>query len=231
MHPPLNAFGSFFDFVAKVGPAEDELSALILAGAFDSLHPNRRALLWAVPQARDHAGAVHSTLESGALPLDIPVPQLREDIEDFTLEEKAVYERALLGLDVGRHLMAFERERIQSKSGVTTSEARRLPIGAKALVVGNPIRLRFPPTASGKRVVFFDLEDETGLLNVTCFDDVYRRDGHAIVCSQYVTLVGITQDRDGHTAFLAERVFPYKPHILHHVEQPLPLPTADYLVG
>jgi DNA polymerase III alpha subunit len=101
------------------------------------------------------------------------------------------------------------------------------------MVVGNPIRLRFPPTPSGKRVVFFDLEDETGLLNVTCFDAVYRRDGHAIVCSPYVTIIGVTQVREDHTAFLAQRVFAYQPEIVKAVdlEQTLPITTADFLVG
>lgn len=72
------------------------------------------------------------------------------------------------------------------------------------MIVGNPIRLRFPPTKSGKRVVFFDLEDESGLANVTCFDDTYIKYGQAIVCSQYVTILGEAQDRDGHIAFLAQ---------------------------
>ena len=105
--------------------------------------------------------------------------------------------------------------------------------GEKAIVVGNPIRLRFPPTPSGKRVVFFDLEDETGLLNVTCFDAVYQRDGHAIVCSPYVTLVGQAQDRDGHTAFLAKRVFAYEPLVgkNRRIEGALPVVSADFLVG
>jgi error-prone DNA polymerase len=125
--------------------------------------------------------------------------------------------------------------------------ARRLEHGQKAIVVGNPIRLRFPPTPSGKRVVFFDLEDETGLLNVTCFDETYQRDGHAIVCSPYVTIIGEAQVRDDHVAFLASRVFPYKPHIITLLgvpdaaktgasdigwgHSPLPIVTADFLVG
>ena len=153
-------------------------------------------------------------------------------IEDFNSPEKALHERRILDLDVADHLMAYERERISSRGGITSESAKRLAPGKKAICVGNPIRLRFPPTASGKRVVFFDLEDETGLLNVTCFDDVYRRDGHAIVCSPYVTIIGEAQDRDGHTAFLAHRVFPYQPQILKQVqEERLPITTADFLVG
>lgn len=271
-HP--HQFFSFFDFVLRVRPDRDELENLILCGALDSLHPNRRALLWAIPSAIEFAelhGAMHDARikRSGSqvvglsglpvrpenptpenlntparrkpsisnrkseipLPLSFPEPELPTGIEDFSEAEKAVFERSLLGLDVERHLMAFERERVRNRGGITCLEAKSLAPGRKTIVVGNPIRLRFPPTPSGKRVVFFDLEDETGLLNVTCFDATYRRDGHAIVCSPYVTLIGVAQDRDGHTAFLAQRVFPYHPVLgkLTPADTALPLTTADFL--
>lgn len=222
-------FASFFDYVAKVHPNRDELQRLILCGAFDALHRNRRSLLWAIPNALKHAETLRA-MESG-LGMPLTEPALDAEVEDFLDHEKAIYERAILGLNIDHHLMAFERARIREKGGVTSAEAGALPAKTKAVVVGNPIRLRFPPTASGKRVVFFDLEDESGLLNVTCFDDVYRRDGHSIVSCPYVTIRGEAQDRDGHTAFLAHRVFPYKPRL--NTEGIMPLDelfvTADFL--
>lgn len=221
-------FSSFFDFVAKVRPDRDELERLILCGALDSLHPNRRSLLWAIPRALDYAQGI----DPSALPILMPEPEIPREIEDFTPEEKAISERRFLGMDSHRHLMAFEREKVASRGGVSVETARRLSPGSKAIVVGNPIRLRFPPTASGKRVVFFDLEDETGLLNVTVFDDVYQRDGKAVVCSPYVTIIGEAQDRDGHTAFLAHRVFDYRPVILDRLRgDSLVVKGGDFLVG
>ncbi|MBA3725365.1 MAG: DNA polymerase III subunit alpha [Armatimonadetes bacterium] len=202
-------YASMFDFCARVRPAADELENLILAGFFDSLHSNRRATLWAAPDAVQYASARNK----GGL-CDIPEPEYVGTVEDFSEYEKAVLERSMLGLDIKKHLMAFERERIETKGGVTCAHAQDgLKDQETALVVGHAMRLRFPPTASGRRVVFFDLEDETGLLNVTCFDDTYQRDGHAIICSPFVTLRGLAQARDGHLAFLAQRVFPYKPMI------------------
>ena len=162
--------------------------------------------------------------------LDLPEPSLDNSVEDFSDSEKAVSERAVLGLDVERHLMAWERERVASKGGITTEEARRLKSGQKAIIVGNPIRLRFPPTPSGKRVVFFDLEDETGLMNVTCFDRVYRRFGHAFICSPYVTLIGHIQWRDGCTAYLLDQAYPYRP-LLNTVASQSCITVADFLIG
>ncbi|MBS1723589.1 MAG: DNA polymerase III subunit alpha [Armatimonadetes bacterium] len=226
-------FSSFHDFVRRVRPASDELESLVLCGAFDTLSPNRRALLWAVPQALVWAKETDEGLWAGVATDSALEPGIDGTIADFTLAEKAVRERTVLGLDVKRHLMEFERERVQTRGGVTCREARDLSSGRKAIVVGNPIRLRFPPTPSGKRVVFFDLEDESGLLNVTCFDRVYQRDGHAIVTCPYVTLIGVSQWRDGHSAFIVQRAFPYDPEIARMVDftEPLPVTIADFLVG
>lgn len=223
-------YESFFDYVAKTLPARDELERLILCGALDSLHDNRRAMLWSIPAALQYANTLAD--QGDCLPLMIPEPNIEQNVENFSEAERAVYERTILGLDVDIHLMGFERDRVYSRGGITTAEARKLTPGRKAIVVGNPIRLRFPPTQSGKRVVFFDLEDETGLLNVTCFDDVYQKDGHSIICSGYVTLIGESQDRDGHTAFLAKRVFPYHPVLGSKPNSlALPIKAADFLVG
>jgi error-prone DNA polymerase len=198
-------YRSVFDFCARVRPEADELENLILSGALDSIHSNRRALLWAIPQAIGHA-------PGGAL-LESPEPHIME-VEDFTRYEKAVLERSMLGLDIHSHIMAFERERVAQRGAITCKQAQEeLQNRQCAIVVGLAMRLRFPPTSSGRRIVFFDLEDETGLLNVTCFDETYQRDGQAIICSPFVTLVGEAQERDGHMAFLAKRVFPYRPLI------------------
>ena len=220
-------YESFHEFVARVEPNRDELECLILSGALDSMCPNRRAMLWAIPDAIDY---LHSSRSENSLGILTTAPPIPTGVEDFSHSELAVHERAMLGLDVHRHLMSFERGRVTSRGGLTSAEAGSLTAGTKAFVVGNPIRLRFPPTASGRRVVFFDLEDETGILNVTCFDDTYQKDGHAIICSQYVTVRGVAQDRDGHIAFLAHRVFPYEPS-LREATPNLPLKAADFLVG
>lgn len=219
-------YSSIFDFVARVRPHRDELEKLILCGALDALHNNRRAMLWAIPRALRFAANVDCDL-----PLSIQEPHMPSNIDDFNGFERAIQDRRGLGLDIKQHLMAFERSRVREKGALTSAEASRLPSGTKAIVVGNPIRLRFPPTESGKRVLFFDLEDETGLLNVTCFDTTYLRDGHHVICNPYVTLRGEAQDRDGHTAFLVHRIYPYQAELEKQLRQDetLPVTSADFL--
>jgi error-prone DNA polymerase len=221
-------YRSFFDFVNRVRPEKDELENLILAGAFDSLTSHRRALLWMVNQALEQS---RWTSGENSLPLGFEDPPLPLELRDFCEVEKAIAERRLMGLDVEKHLMAFERPRVTARGGLTAAEASCLMTTEAVFVVGNPIRLRFPPTQSGRRVMFFDLEDETGLLNVTCFDDVYQRDGHKVICHPFVTVRGVAQNRDGHVAFLAQRIFAYQPN-LESMSPSVPLPFAigDFLM-
>jgi error-prone DNA polymerase len=237
-------FRSVFDFALRAQPNRDELETLTLCGALDNLHQNRREILWSIPRIQQYVNAQSTP---GTLPLDCPDPVMHDGVDDFNVAEKLVHERRILGMDVSTHLMCIERERVASRGGLTVAEVNGLGHGRTVIAVGNPIRLRFPPTPSGKRVVFFDLEDETGILNVTCFDAVYQRDGHSMVCAPYVTVIGKTQIRDGHLAFLAKRVFPYRPHILTLLDAQeaaptgkadmgwgaasLPIVTADFLVG
>lgn len=231
-------YNDMFDFTARVQPERDELEALILCGALDTLHSNRRAMLWSIPSAQDFA-AQYAKLRGSklgsnqpTLPLLLTSPPLASGILDFNEAEKAIEERRYLDMDIERHLMSYERNRVLEKGGLTTYEVTQLSPDTECFAVGNPIRLRFPPTSSGKRVVFFDLEDETGLLNVTLFDKTYQQYGHALVCHPYVCVVGKTQDRDGHTAFLAERVYPYTPTFAGYpMESSLPIASSDFLVG
>ncbi|MBX3114547.1 MAG: DNA polymerase III subunit alpha [Fimbriimonadaceae bacterium] len=223
-------FSSYFDFVKQIRPKSDELENLILCGALDSLYANRRAMLWGMESAFQYVRG--EIFDPQALPMLQPEPSLPSDIEDFSFAEKRLAERGVLGLDIDQHLLAYERERIRARGGITAVEARALPHESKAFIVGNPIRLRFPPTPTGKRVVFFDLEDETGLMNMTCFDDVYQTFGHAIVLSQYVTVKGYVQRRNDFPAFIATSVVPYCPLLLaESVTRRGNLKTADFLVG
>lgn len=223
-------FESFFDFATRVAPDQNELETLILVGFFDSLLAHRRALLWATPQALEYGKRQRSL--GYCLPYMTEEPLILRQMDDFTRAEKAIFERKLLGMDIDTHLMAYERPRVISKGGLTAAECSLDQPVKSIFCVGNPIRLRFPPTQSGKRVMFFDLEDETGLLNVTCFDDVYQRDGHKVICHPYVTIWGETQNRDGHVAFLAHRIHAYRPK-MQGLEDPdtIPIKSGDFLMS
>lgn len=219
---------NIFEAISTANLSISEFEVLIKVGAFDAIERNRRKLLWSAKEVWSLANSMNSQ----SLNFADYLPAKERYVKPFSSAEEAILDRKLLGLDVDRHIVAYERSHIKEHGCLSVKEVLQLKPGEKCAVVGNPIRLRFPPTKSGKRVVFFDLEDETGLLNVTCFDATYIRDGAAIICSPYVTIRGEVQDRDGHLAFLASRVFPYKPVLMSQdqIDESI-FSVGDFLVG
>ena len=102
----------------------------------------------------------------------------------------------MLGLALSHHPLEFAREALQRKGVLPCAEARKAPTGATVTAAGLIIRPHRPPTKSGRTVVFFSLEDETGMLEVTVFESVYQRCGKAIF-TQPLLLVSGRIDRRG----------------------------------
>jgi error-prone DNA polymerase len=150
---------------------QDLLENLILCGAFDNIHSNRRAMLWAVPKV---------------LRGSTSLPQ----IEDFSEREKFWREFNILGLHPTVHPMELQRVQLNKDNIVSTSCAGKMPIGTSVKVAGLVIRPHRPSTKSGKIVVFFSLEDETGLIDVTVFESIYKQCKGVIFTAPMVTIEG-----------------------------------------
>lgn len=173
-------FTGLSDLIRRVpAAARDEIEALVLAGALDGLEPNRRALLWALP----HALAQARSAGPGGPELPAAGPGgrgLPAGVPDFTAWERFVQEYRILGIMAGPHAMSFVRERLRAEGYATAAEVRHMEHGAPVRLAGLVLRPHRPPTRSGRIVVFMMLEDETGLIDVTVFEDVYMRYGHLI---------------------------------------------------
>ncbi len=62
-----------------------------------------------------------------------------------------------------------------------------------------------PPARSGRTVVFFTLEDETGLYDVTVFENIYQQYGKQIFSSSALLVEGHLDSRNT-PAIVAERL-------------------------
>jgi error-prone DNA polymerase len=156
------SFRSLADFGRRVGGERDLLRDLVLAGAFDSLHPNRRQLAWELGKLA----------ESGLFP-EVPTAA----IPDYREVDKYFLEQSILGIGVRHHLLDFFRPALRRAGYLTTLEVQRLPSGCSARTAGLPLCPHRPPTRSGRTTVFLTLEDEQGLLDVTIFEQTYRQYG------------------------------------------------------
>jgi error-prone DNA polymerase len=198
-------FRSLADFVQRTGGKvpRNVLENLVLAGAFDSLHANRRALLWQVPSVLESARGQERQAS-------FDVPEIARQIADFRPEEKYLKEYELLGLMVRGHYMMYARQRLKEEGYLTAAQAKTAPVGSMVKVAGVVIRPHRPPTRSGRIVVFLSLEDETGLVDVTIFEDVYQRYGHLVFTDPRppLAVLGRVERRGNLTSVTAVRVKP-----------------------
>ncbi len=137
-------------------------------------HPLGQAGVWARAAAQSKAtpapppvDSVQLTLELGDAPAEGEVSGLPE----MTPEERMKAELEILGLDASRHVVdsyaAFLDE-----LGVTRSRdllTRRSK--SELLVAGVKVATQTPPIRSGRRVIFLTLDDSTGPVDATFFED------------------------------------------------------------
>lgn len=180
--------------------SRDALTALIMGGAFDRVATNRRFLLWRLDDCIGRRGG------GGLLEQEEPAPG--PDFPDFPEAEQFLQEYDSLGLQVRRHAMAYLRPRLAERGWVTSADLKRVPAGRRVTVAGLVIRPHRPPTRSGRTVVFFSLEDEFGLTDVTMFEHTYQAYGQRIFTSPRppLAVTGLVQRRGRGVSVLAEEV-------------------------
>ncbi|HHY75525.1 MAG TPA: DNA polymerase III subunit alpha [Firmicutes bacterium] len=209
-------FRSFSDFVSRVRPHVDELRAMVLSGVFDEFGVSRKRLIWSIPAiSRENASAAVSSSASPGSPLapvlvEAPAGNGPDVGGDFTLAEKIAYEYQVLGFSVSGHPVALWREELSKKGFVGSRDLSSIRPGEFVKVGGIPIRPHRPPTKSGRVVVFLSLEDEDGLIDITCFENVYQKYGKLLFPGEILPLGiwGQVQKRGNAYSVTARTVFP-----------------------
>ena len=111
--------------------------------------------------------SVQLTLDLGDAPAEGEVSGLPE----MTAEERMRAELEILGLDASRHVVDTYGPFLDAL-GVTRSRDLLGPrSGAELLVAGVKVATQTPPIRSGRRVIFLTLDDGTGPVDATFFED------------------------------------------------------------
>ena len=106
------------------------------------------------------------TLDCG--PADVP---LRTGLPDMDASERVRAELDVLGLDVSRHIVDFYTP-VLDAIGVTRSrDLLKTRSQQEILIAGVKVATQTPPVRSGRRVVFLTLDDATGPIDATFFED------------------------------------------------------------
>lgn len=198
-------FTNLYDFILRVEISRNIAENLVLAGAFDRLHPNRKATLWALNQGLK-SGHKKGQGSSSTLSLTIDAPNIDVAGSDFTPWQKFKQEHNVLGFCSGHHLLEFYRNYLRENAYAASSDLKALPDGTRVRIAGKVVRPHRPPTKSGKTVVFLTLEDEFGLIDATVFENRYQTYGHLIFTRGLLGLSGRVQQRGKASSILVDEV-------------------------
>jgi error-prone DNA polymerase len=168
------------DLARRVRLTVPQAEALATAGALGSFGVDRRAALWA-------AGVVASVrpeqLPGTAVGLDAPA------LPGMTPVELTVADVWATGVSPDTHPIAHLRERLDrsgavaidrldgigcDRSGRPAPDRGAWPDAPPRVLVGGLVTHRQRPATAGG-VTFLNLEDETGMLNVTCSEGLWKR--------------------------------------------------------
>ncbi|HET7690318.1 MAG TPA: DNA polymerase III subunit alpha [Nocardioidaceae bacterium] len=149
------------------------------AAARTSSDPRTREGVWGQAQAQSMATkkpspvtSVQLTLDLGDAPADGALLEGEgSGLPEMTATERVRAELEILGLDVSRHVMNFYVPFLD-ELGVTRSvDLLHRRSKADLLVAGVKVATQTPPIRSGRRVIFLTLDDSTGPVDATFFED------------------------------------------------------------
>ncbi|MDO5628883.1 MAG: DNA polymerase III subunit alpha [Mobilicoccus sp.] len=130
-----------------------------------------RALAGAQSQAAAPAPAAES--RSVQLALDVgPSLTPATGLPELDPAERVRAELDVLGLDVSEHVLAPYEPMLADLGVVRAEHLRDVRTRSDILVAGVKVATQTPPVRSGRRVVFLTLDDATGPLDATFFEDV-----------------------------------------------------------
>lgn len=189
-------FTSVVDLAQRTGLAVSALEGLAAAGALQSLGVDRRQGLWA-------AGAL-AGMGPGRMPLAVGAEA--PPLEAMGEEESARADLWATGVSV-RHPIEFIRGLLDGTGCLSVAAALAAPRnGARVRVGGVVTHRQRPSTARG--VIFINLEDETGLLNVIVLPDVWAAQHKVARRTVGMVVEGTLEHRDGVTNLVARRFEP-----------------------
>ncbi|QSB16283.1 error-prone DNA polymerase [Natronosporangium hydrolyticum] len=186
--------------VAGTPVSAAQLEALATAGAFGCFGLTRRAALWAAGAAAQEAvDRLPGTVTGAVAP---PLPGMDE-------VARHVADVWATGLSPDSHPAQFIRAELAQRGAVPIGGLCEVEPGRRVRVGGVVTHRQRPATAGG--VTFMNLEDETGMLNVTCSPGLWLRYRRVARTSPALLVRGILERSEGVTNLRADRLEPVTP--------------------
>jgi error-prone DNA polymerase len=189
-------YTSITELARRVGLNTTQLEALATAGAFESLGVSRREALWVAGAAADY--------RPGQLELASPSEQRIPQLPTMSEPEQLMADLWATGITRDRYPTAVIRDRLDSLGVTASNQLRGLADRTRVTVGGIVTHRQRPATARG--VIFLNLEDEFGMINVICDPVVWQRHHRVAVSSGGLLIRGMLERADGVLNVLAERI-------------------------
>ena len=198
------------DLARRVSLSRSRLESLAVSGALDSLGVERRQALWAAGVLSDEHGRrrgasrrgqgawYQPTLPGTAVGAQAPTLPIMTD------RERQAADLSLTGVSTQGSPLKLLRPLLADDGVLSAADLADQEHGSRVRVAGVITHRQRPHTASG--MIFLNLEDETGLLNVVCRAGMWRR--YRSIGRRAVALIvrGTVEKGDGVVALMADRL-------------------------
>jgi len=192
-------FKSLFDFCARVDRQRVNrrvVEALVKAGAFDALHPNRASTLASVGRALDWADTQAAHADQGGLfdfgdshAASTQEPAL-VNAEPWSIKERLTFEKAALGFYLSGHM--FDQSADEIRRFVKTRIGDLIDSREPQLLAGIVGDLRIVNGQRG-RVAIFKLDDTSEPIEAVASEDVLNANKDLLKDDELVIVQGKVQ--------------------------------------
>ncbi|MBS0332686.1 MAG: error-prone DNA polymerase [Proteobacteria bacterium] len=190
---------SFEDYALGAGLSRRSLELLAEADAFRSFGMSRREALWAVKGLADEVDAGRTAPILAAQ----SVKEIQVELPFMSQPKEVAEDYRTTSLSLRRHPVSFWRDDLNRRGVVRCEGLAGLKNGARASVAGLVLVRQRPGTAKG--VVFLTLEDETGIANIVCWQDVFQANRRLVMSAAFLMVHGRVQEASGVIHVVAER--------------------------
>jgi error-prone DNA polymerase len=188
-------YTSMTDLSRRTGCTSAHLEALATADAFAGFGLSRREALWAAgAAAQDKPDRLPGTVTGTEAPM---LPGMSE-------VDRLVADVWATGLSPDAHPAQFIRAELDRAGALRISQLGRVEAGTRIRVGGIVTHRQRPATAGG--VTFVNLEDETGMLNVTCSPGLWQRYRRVARTSPALIVRGRLEKAEGVLNLVADRL-------------------------
>lgn len=196
-----NAHGAFvdlFDFCLRVSRKVNRrvLEALVRSGAFDTLHPNRNAMLESIPMALRQAEQQQKNQQFGqddlfgdSLSVEAVGGTQLLDVPEMPEKLRLKGEKETLGLYMTGHPIDLYKKELEHLVGGSLSGLRPEK-WQKKWVAGLVMELRNKTTKSGSRMGFAVIDDKTARLDIVMRPAVYESIKESVKVDTVVMVFG-----------------------------------------